>query len=66
VCQFGRIRTIKVTIIGQTSGNYSVSSLTVYNALFLAGGPGKMEVIEIELRDNKIYRMIDIYHFSKW
>jgi hypothetical protein len=31
---------------------------------FLAGGPGKMEVIEIlNLRDNKIYRMIDIYHF---
>jgi hypothetical protein len=29
---------------------------------FLAGGPGKMEVIEILVRDNKIYRMIDIYH----
>jgi protein involved in polysaccharide export with SLBB domain len=62
-----RIRTIKVTIIGsKLPGNYSVSSLaTVYNALFLAGGPGKngsYRNIEL-LRDNKIYRMIDIYHF---
>lgn len=62
-----RIRTIKVTIIGSKQpGNYSVSSLaTVYNALFLGGGPGKngsYRNIEL-LRDNKVYRNIDIYRF---
>jgi protein involved in polysaccharide export with SLBB domain len=62
-----RIRTIKVTIIGSRQpGNYSVSSLaTVYNALFLGGGPGKNgSYRNIELiRNNKIYRNIDIYRF---
>ncbi|WP_310559536.1 SLBB domain-containing protein [Flavobacterium sp.] len=62
-----RIRTIKVTIIGSKQpGNYSVSSLaTVYNALFLGGGPGKNGTyrnIEL-LRNNKIYKKIDIYNF---
>ncbi|TDE04545.1 SLBB domain-containing protein [Flavobacterium hiemivividum] len=62
-----RIRTIKVTIIGSAQpGNYSISSLaTVYNALFLGGGPGvngSYRNIEL-LRDNKVYRTIDIYHF---
>ncbi len=62
-----RIRTIKVTIIGSKQpGNYAVSSLaTVYNALFLGGGPGingSYRNIEL-LRDNKIYQTIDIYHF---
>lgn len=61
------IRTIKVTIIGSKQpGNYAISSLaTVYNALFLGGGPGKngsYRNIEL-LRDNKIYRTIDIYRF---
>ncbi|MHB1107963.1 MAG: SLBB domain-containing protein [Lutibacter sp.] len=61
------IRTIKVTIIGSRQpGNYAISSLaTVYNALFLGGGPGKngsYRNIEL-LRDNKIYRTIDIYRF---
>jgi hypothetical protein len=38
---------------------------TVYNALFLGGGPGKMKVIEIELiRNNKIY-LISI-NFGQW
>jgi hypothetical protein len=42
-----RIRTIKVTLTVHT-GNYSISSLaTVYNALFLGGGPESMVVIEI-------------------
>ena len=38
-----QIRTIKVTLIGSRQpGNYSISSLaTVYNALFLGGGPAK-------------------------
>jgi protein involved in polysaccharide export with SLBB domain len=62
-----RIRTIRVTIIGSKQpGNYSISSLaTVYNALFLGGGPGKngsYRNIEL-LRDNRVYRNIDIYHF---
>lgn len=61
------IRTIKVTIIGSKQpGNYAVSSLsTVYNALFMGGGPGingSYRNIEL-LRDNKIYRTIDIYRF---
>jgi len=62
-----RIRTIKVTIIGSKQpGNYSISSLaTVYNALFLGGGPGKngsYRNIEL-LRNNKVYKNIDIYKF---
>ena len=62
-----RIRTIKVTIIGSKQpGNYSVSSLsTVYNALFLGGGPainGSYRNIEL-LRDNKVYTNVDIYKF---
>ncbi|WP_348810457.1 SLBB domain-containing protein [Flavobacterium maritimum] len=62
-----RIRTIKVTIIGSKQpGNYSVSSLaTVYNALFLGGGPAKNGTYRnIELiRNNKVYKNIDIYRF---
>jgi protein involved in polysaccharide export with SLBB domain len=62
-----KIRTIKITIIGaQKSGNYSVSSLsTVYNALYLAGGPnlnGSYRNIEL-IRNNKVIRKIDIYKF---
>jgi protein involved in polysaccharide export with SLBB domain len=61
------IRTIKVTIVGgKQPGNYSVSSLaTVYNALHLAGGPGKNgSYRNIELiRNNKVYKNIDIYKF---
>ena len=63
----GKIRTIKVTIVGgKQPGNYSISSLaSVYNALHLAGGPGKNgSYRNIELiRNNKIYRNIDIYKF---
>ncbi|PJJ10921.1 protein involved in polysaccharide export with SLBB domain [Flavobacterium sp. 1] len=62
-----RIRTIKITIIGSKQpGNYSVSSLaTVYNALFLGGGPGKNgSYRNIELiRNNTVYKNIDIYRF---
>jgi protein involved in polysaccharide export with SLBB domain len=62
-----RIRTIKITIIGSKQpGNYSISSLSsVYNALFLGGGPGKngsYRNIEL-LRNNKVYKKIDIYNF---
>ncbi|MCV9927414.1 SLBB domain-containing protein [Flavobacterium sp. LS1R49] len=62
-----QIRTIKVTIVGgKQPGNYSISSLaTVYNALHLAGGPGKNgSYRNIELiRNNKVYRNVDIYKF---
>ncbi|MFV8341094.1 SLBB domain-containing protein [Flavobacterium sp. XS2P39] len=63
----GRIRTIRVTLIGSRQpGNYSISSLaTVYNALFLGGGPaknGSYRNIEL-LRNNVVYKNIDIYHF---
>jgi len=61
------IRTIKVTIVGgKQPGNYSISSLaSVYNALHLAGGPGKNgSYRNIELiRNNKVYKKIDIYKF---
>jgi protein involved in polysaccharide export with SLBB domain len=63
----GSIRTISVTIIGsKVPGNYSISSLaTVYNALHLAGGPsdnGSYRNIQL-IRNNKVYRNIDIYDF---
>jgi protein involved in polysaccharide export with SLBB domain len=61
------IRTIKVTIVGgKQPGNYSISSLaSVYNALHLAGGPGKNgSYRNIELiRNNKVYKNVDIYKF---
>ncbi|WP_276382074.1 SLBB domain-containing protein [Flavobacterium sp. H4147] len=62
-----QIRTIKVTIVGgKQPGNYSISSLaTVYNALHLAGGPsknGSYRNIEL-IRNNKVFRNIDIYRF---
>ncbi|SEO50472.1 protein involved in polysaccharide export, contains SLBB domain of the beta-grasp fold [Flavobacterium sp. CF108] len=63
----GQIRTIKITVVGgKQPGNYSISSLaTVYNALHLAGGPGKNgSYRNIELiRNNKVYKNIDIYRF---
>ncbi|MWB94482.1 sugar transporter [Flavobacterium sp. GA093] len=62
-----KIRTIRITIVGgKQPGNYAVSSLaTVYNALHLAGGPGKNgSYRNIELiRNNKVYKNIDIYRF---
>lgn len=62
-----KIRTIGITIIGaKQPGNYSVSSLsTVYNALYVAGGPnknGSFRNIEL-LRGNKVIKIIDIYRF---
>lgn len=61
------VRTIRVTLIGSLQpGNYSISSLaSVYNALFLGGGPGKngsYRNIEL-LRNNKVFQKIDLYNF---
>nr|WP_315223160.1 SLBB domain-containing protein [uncultured Flavobacterium sp.] len=61
------IRTIKITVVGgKQPGNYSISSLaTVYNALHLAGGPGKdgsYRNIEL-IRNNRVFKNIDVYRF---
>jgi protein involved in polysaccharide export with SLBB domain len=63
----GQIKSISVTIIGSNKpGNYTVPSLaTVFNALFVAGGPaefGSFRKIEL-IRDNKLYKTIDLYRF---
>nr|WP_067060504.1 SLBB domain-containing protein [Mucilaginibacter sp. L294] len=64
----GDIRSIKVIMIGQLRrpGTYSLSSLaTVFNALYLAGGPtdnGSLRQIEV-IRNNKIIRHLDVYDF---
>jgi len=61
----GKIRTIKVTVIGSNRpNNYNLSSLsTVFNALFVAGGPSEFGSFrEIELvRNDKPIRKIDLY-----
>jgi protein involved in polysaccharide export with SLBB domain len=65
----GDIRTIQVTVIGAyKSANYSVSSLsTLLSVLTLAGGPSEIgSYREIELiRDNKLFKKIDLYHFMQ-
>jgi len=65
----GDIRTIQVTVIGAyKSANYSVSSLSsVLSVLTIAGGPSDIgSYREIELiRDNKLYKKIDLYHFMQ-
>ena len=63
----GKIRSIKVTVIGSNRpGTYNLSSLsTVFNALYLAGGPhanGSFREIEL-VRNNKVERKIDLYKF---
>ena len=62
-----RIRSIRVTIIGSSRpGTYTLSSLsTVFNALYICGGPAEFGSFrEIELiRNNKVERKIDLYHF---
>lgn len=60
-----KIRSIKVTVIGANRpGNYTLSSLaTVFNALYVAGGPtefGSFREIEL-VRNNKVERRIDLY-----
>lgn len=60
-----KIRSIKVTVIGANRpGNYTLSSLaTVFNALYVAGGPtefGSFREIEL-VRNNRVERKIDLY-----
>lgn len=62
------IRSIKVTVIGEAAqpGTFQISSLaTVYNALYLSGGPnenGSLRQIEL-IRNNKLVQTIDFYQF---
>jgi protein involved in polysaccharide export with SLBB domain len=64
----GKIRSIRVTVIGEAKkpGTYTVSSLTtLYNMLYLAGGPSKMgsyRAIEV-VRGNEIKCKADLYSF---
>lgn len=64
----GKIRSIRVTVIGQAKkpGNYTVSSLTtLYNILFLSGGPsdmGSYRDIQI-IRGGQNNRSADLYDF---
>jgi protein involved in polysaccharide export with SLBB domain len=64
----GRIRSIKVTILGEVNkpGSYTLPSLaTVFNALYLSGGPneiGSMRNIQIN-RNGKIIDTLDMYDF---
>ncbi|MDB5010249.1 MAG: capsule biosynthesis protein, partial [Mucilaginibacter sp.] len=64
----GNIRSIKVIMVGQLEkpGTYTLSSLsTVFNALYVAGGPtenGSLRQIEV-IRNNRIIRHLDVYDF---
>jgi protein involved in polysaccharide export with SLBB domain len=64
----GKIKSIRVTVIGQARkpGTFTVSSLTtLYNLLFLSGGPtpmGSYRSIEV-IRGNKDKRSADLYDF---
>jgi len=64
----GKIRSIRVTVIGQAvkPGTYTISSLTtLYNLLYLCGGPndlGSLRNIEV-IRDNEVKQVADIYSF---
>jgi protein involved in polysaccharide export with SLBB domain len=65
----GDIRTVQVTVIGaMRSGKYNVSSLSnVLSVIAEAGGPneiGSFRNIEL-IRDNKVFKKIDLYAFMK-
>jgi protein involved in polysaccharide export with SLBB domain len=64
----GRIRSIKVTILGEVKkpGTYTLPSLaTAFNALYLSGGPtdiGSMRDIQV-IRNGAVIAHLDIYDF---
>jgi len=64
----GNIRSIKVTLVGEITkpGTYTVSAFTtVFNALYLSGGPnniGSFRKISV-IRDNAIIATVDFYDF---
>ena len=63
-----KIKSIRVTILGANKpGTYTISSLsTLFNALYLCGGPdnavGSYREIQL-LRNNKVISTIDLYDF---
>ncbi|MEO6521234.1 MAG: SLBB domain-containing protein [Mucilaginibacter sp.] len=65
----GNIRSIKVYMVGEIvkPGTITLSSLsTVFNALYLSGGPnrnGSLREIEV-IRDNSVIRKLDVYDFK--
>ena len=65
----GDMRTIQVSVIGaMKSGKYNISSMSnVLSVLTEAGGPneiGSFRNIEL-IRNNKVERKIDLYHFMQ-
>lgn len=64
----GRLRSIHINMVGELSmpGTYTLpATATVFNALYLSGGPqkyGSFRNIEIH-RDGKLLQTIDIYNF---
>jgi len=64
----GKIRSIRVTVVGQAKkpGTFTVSSLTtLYNILYLCGGPtamGSYRDITV-IRGNEVKRTADLYDF---
>lgn len=64
----GRVRSIKVTIVGEVRkpGTYTLPSLaTAFNALYLSGGPsfiGSFRDIEI-VRNNQVVATLDVYDY---
>ncbi|MEY4519406.1 MAG: hypothetical protein RLZZ499_2006, partial [Cyanobacteriota bacterium] len=68
IITLGNVRSIKVTLVGEVEnpGSYTISSLaTVFNALYLAGGPnenGSFRSIRV-IRNNKVVRTLDLYDF---
>ena len=64
----GKIRRIKVFVYGEVKrpGGYTTSSLaTLFNALYLAGGPnptGSLRTIK-HIRGNKVLAQVDLYNF---
>ena len=68
IITLGNVRSIKVTLVGEVEnpGSYTISSLaTVFNALYLAGGPnenGSYRSIRV-IRGNKVVRTMDLYDF---
>jgi len=64
----GKMRSIKVNIVGEatTPGTYTLpATASVFNALFLSGGPGNIGSLRnIRLiRDGKAIKTIDIYRY---
>lgn len=64
----GQLRSIQVNLVGEvaTPGTYTLPvTATVFNALYLSGGPGRIgsfRNVKI-IRDNNVEKTIDIYKF---